>query len=109
MDKAKRDRIYQDEYESWKRHYERQYAEYDSHLKLDYAARMELQKHVDAITELLAKHEIWISNTMKKPTFIDLRLKDDLQDAGICHTQQTGFLRAFDVHGAVRRRDRPES
>lgn len=93
MDKAKRDRIYQDEYESWKRHYERQYAEYDSHLKLDYAARMELQKHVDAITELLAKHEIWISNTMKKPTFIDLRLKDD------CKTLESVILSRRDSCG----------
>lgn len=93
MDKARRDRIYQDEYESWKRHYERQYAEYDSHLKLDYAARIELQKHVDAITELLAKHEIWISNTMKKPTFIDLRLKDD------CKTLESVILSRRDSCG----------
>ena len=93
MDKAKRDSIYMDEYYSWKRHYEKQYSEYDSHLKLDYAARIELQKHVDAITELLAKHEIWISNTMKKPTWIDLRLKDD------CKTLESVILSRRDSCG----------
>ena len=77
MDDAKRDRVWNDEYETWLKHFKKEYAEYDHHLKLCYEDRLELQKHVDAIVSLLKARKIWLGNSTRSADFIDIRLNED--------------------------------